>query len=88
MTTLGCILYLQDGRVLFMDPVVKGHKYMEFKVTKDPVSWLVHILLSYKVDAAALLVIFVVVVVVVYLKKSLYVYMVEQWYSLCSACPP
>ena len=38
MTTLGCILYLQDGRVLFMDPVVKGHKYMEFKVTKDPVS--------------------------------------------------
>lgn len=29
---------MQDGRVLFMDPVIKGQKYMEFKVSKDPVS--------------------------------------------------
>lgn len=28
----------QDGRILFMDPVTKGKKYMEFKASKDAVS--------------------------------------------------
>ncbi|XP_025106269.1 uncharacterized protein LOC112571485 isoform X6 [Pomacea canaliculata] len=36
------LLGLEDGRVLFMDPVIKGQKYMEFKVSKDPVVSLHH----------------------------------------------
>ncbi|KAK7499549.1 hypothetical protein BaRGS_00009201 [Batillaria attramentaria] len=36
------LLGLEDGRVLFMDPVVKGQKFMEFKVSKDPVVELQH----------------------------------------------
>ncbi|KAL5014277.1 hypothetical protein ScPMuIL_008547 [Solemya velum] len=30
------LLGLEDGRILFMDPVVKGQKFMEFKASKDP----------------------------------------------------
>ena len=33
------LLGLEDGRILFMDPVIRGQKYMEFKATKDAVSW-------------------------------------------------
>ncbi|XP_076448164.1 uncharacterized protein LOC143284909 isoform X2 [Babylonia areolata] len=36
------LLGMEDGRVLFMDPVVKGQKFMEFKVSKDPVVGLHH----------------------------------------------
>ena len=32
----------QDGRILFMDPVTKGKKYMEFKASKDAVSMNLH----------------------------------------------
>ena len=32
----------QDGRILFMDPVTKGKKYMEFKASKDAVSMSLH----------------------------------------------
>jgi hypothetical protein len=28
---------MEDGRILFMDPVIKGQKYMEFKASKDAV---------------------------------------------------
>ncbi|XP_070192502.1 uncharacterized protein [Littorina saxatilis] len=36
------LLGMEDGRVLFMDPVVKGQKFMEFKVSKDPVVGIHH----------------------------------------------
>jgi hypothetical protein len=32
------LLGLEDGRILFMDPVLKGHKHLEFKACKDRVS--------------------------------------------------
>ena len=32
------LLGLEDGRILFMDPVIRGQKYMEFKACKDAVS--------------------------------------------------
>lgn len=28
---------MEDGRILFMDPVIKGQKYMELKASKDSV---------------------------------------------------
>ncbi|KAK3608331.1 hypothetical protein CHS0354_030785 [Potamilus streckersoni] len=31
------LLGLEDGRILFMDPVVKGQKFMEFKASKDAI---------------------------------------------------
>ncbi|RUS77658.1 hypothetical protein EGW08_014581 [Elysia chlorotica] len=36
------LLGLEDGRILFMDPVKKGHKYLEFKTGKDPVLDMYH----------------------------------------------
>jgi hypothetical protein len=30
----------QDGRILFTDPVIIGQKYMEFKASKDAVSFI------------------------------------------------
>ncbi|XP_012943336.1 uncharacterized protein LOC101848406 [Aplysia californica] len=36
------LLGLEDGRILFMDPVIKGHKYLEFKTGKDPVLDMCH----------------------------------------------
>ena len=32
------LLGMDDGRILFMDPVIRGQKYMEFKASKDSVS--------------------------------------------------
>lgn len=31
------LLGMEDGRILFMDPVIKGQKYMELKASKDAV---------------------------------------------------
>ncbi|CAH1782794.1 unnamed protein product [Owenia fusiformis] len=36
------LLGLDDGRILFMDPVMKGQKYMEFKASKDAILDLKH----------------------------------------------
>ncbi|KAL5018591.1 hypothetical protein ScPMuIL_004313 [Solemya velum] len=36
------LLGLEDGRILFMDPVVKGQKFMEFKASKDPIQDMRH----------------------------------------------
>lgn len=37
------LLGMEDGRILFMDPVIKGQKYMEFKASKDAVRFLLNI---------------------------------------------
>ncbi|XP_048253112.1 uncharacterized protein LOC124133882 isoform X3 [Haliotis rufescens] len=36
------LLGMEDGRILFMDPVVKGQKYMEFKASKDAIEDMRH----------------------------------------------
>ncbi|KAK6176305.1 hypothetical protein SNE40_014612 [Patella caerulea] len=36
------LLGMEDGRVFFMDPVVKGLKYMEFKASKDAIVAMSH----------------------------------------------
>ncbi|XP_041348822.1 uncharacterized protein LOC121368244 isoform X2 [Gigantopelta aegis] len=36
------LLGLEDGRILFMDPVIKGRKYMEFKASKNPIQEIKH----------------------------------------------
>ncbi|ESO89998.1 hypothetical protein LOTGIDRAFT_164698 [Lottia gigantea] len=41
-TALCYLKYFQDGRIFFMDPVVKGQKYMEFKASKDPIVQMSH----------------------------------------------
>nr|XP_022297793.1 uncharacterized protein LOC111107104 isoform X3 [Crassostrea virginica] len=36
------LMGLEDGRILFMDPVTKGKKYMEFKASKDAIQEMRH----------------------------------------------
>ncbi|XP_074644622.1 uncharacterized protein LOC141901337 [Tubulanus polymorphus] len=36
------LLGLEDGRILFMDPVVKGMKYLEFRANKDAILQIEH----------------------------------------------
>ncbi|KAL4225908.1 hypothetical protein ACF0H5_013896 [Mactra antiquata] len=36
------LLGMEDGRILFMDPVIKGQKYMEFKASKDAIQEMRH----------------------------------------------
>ncbi|XP_052781071.1 uncharacterized protein LOC128217749 isoform X2 [Mya arenaria] len=36
------LLGMEDGRILFMDPVIRGQKYMEFKASKDPIQEMKH----------------------------------------------
>ena len=33
-----CFLFFQDGRVLFMDPFVRGLLHVDFRANKDTVS--------------------------------------------------
>ncbi|XP_053378340.1 uncharacterized protein LOC123529192 isoform X8 [Mercenaria mercenaria] len=36
------LLGMEDGRILFMDPVIKGQKYMELKASKDSIQEMRH----------------------------------------------
>ncbi|KAH3816567.1 hypothetical protein DPMN_118085, partial [Dreissena polymorpha] len=36
------LLGMEDGRILFMDPVIKGQKYMELKASKDAIQEMRH----------------------------------------------
>ncbi|XP_069141295.1 uncharacterized protein [Argopecten irradians] len=36
------LLGMEDGRILFMDPVIRGQKYMEFKANKDKIQMMKH----------------------------------------------
>uniref|UniRef100_K1RE93 WD repeat-containing protein 87 n=1 Tax=Magallana gigas TaxID=29159 RepID=K1RE93_MAGGI len=36
------LMGMEDGRILFMDPVTKGKKYMEFKASKDAIQEMRH----------------------------------------------